>query len=563
MRRLTPLPLLVAAAFAVPVAAAQATTYCVAKPACAAQAGNATAATLKAAIDAAAVNAGQDRIELGAGTFPYPGAIPAVTATNDIASITGVGEGATHVQAGPASAALVVDHAGTVVSDLTIDATPANNNSMFVLSAAGATARRVTVEGPADDGTGFAVSGGALLEHVTTKVPTAFSGMTSAYVYGAGGGSITDADFISTYGIRVNDADATVLRNVRVRARHEGVEIDQGTVDIDGLLLDAMAAGTGVDVRTATDADLTLRHATILKHGATTAISVVHTAGAGSAQLLARDVLIAGDDAGTDLYRAAAGGTATLDVGHSSYDPARVSGIAGLPGPTDIVVDDPGFVDAAAGQCQLRAGSPLVDRGEPALPAGGTATDLDGVARVTDGDGDGVARTDIGAFERPAAPVVPVTTGDGGGGDGAAAGGGGGGASGDSGVLGLSGAPGAGAGARIGHLTLRAVRQRLDRRGRITVLAACAAPGGCHGTLRITTRTGRRTVLLGTAKVALADGAQATLRVRVSRVARRALRGPKARKVTARATVRDGAGTVLPAAVGFAALPSKGPVDRR
>src|SRR4051812_35128249 len=103
MRRLL-LPLTLLAASVLPAAAAQATTYCVDKPACAAVPGHLPSSTLKGAIDAAAAHPGQDAIELGAGTFPYPGSLPRVATTNDISAITGTGQGATHVVEGPAGA---------------------------------------------------------------------------------------------------------------------------------------------------------------------------------------------------------------------------------------------------------------------------------------------------------------------------------------------------------------------------------------------------------------------------------------------------------------------------
>ena len=58
-------------------------------------------------------------------------------------------------------------------------------------------------------------------------------------------------------------------------------------------------------------------------------------------------------------------------------------------------------MDAAAGDYRLLPGSPLIDAGDPATPQG---LDLDGNPLVVDGNGDGNARRDLGAFEfRPAA----------------------------------------------------------------------------------------------------------------------------------------------------------------
>ena len=65
-------------------------------------------------------------------------------------------------------------------------------------------------------------------------------------------------------------------------------------------------------------------------------------------------------------------------------------------------VGDAGFADPANGDYRLRAGSPLVDLGEPDVPQG---LDLEGSPLVADGNGDGFARRDIGAFElQPASP---------------------------------------------------------------------------------------------------------------------------------------------------------------
>ena len=71
--------------------------------------------------------------------------------------------------------------------------------------------------------------------------------------------------------------------------------------------------------------------------------------------------------------------------------------------------------------------------------------------------------------------------------------------------------------------------------------------------MRLTARIGGRTVVLGGAKVGLAAGRHATLHVRVAKAGRRALRRHGHLTMTVRATVRDGAGTLLPAAAAFVA----------
>jgi hypothetical protein len=72
---------------------------------------------------------------------------------------------------------------------------------------------------------------------------------------------------------------------------------------------------------------------------------------------------------------------------------------------------DPRFRSPAGGDFSLLRQSPLVDAGDPAEPAAGDpATDLAGSERVADGDRNGTARMDIGAFEVPAnrAPVAVI-----------------------------------------------------------------------------------------------------------------------------------------------------------
>jgi hypothetical protein len=69
---------------------------------------------------------------------------------------------------------------------------------------------------------------------------------------------------------------------------------------------------------------------------------------------------------------------------------------------------DPGFVNGFSGNYHLLKSSPLVDAGDPAEPQG---LDMDGHPLVMDGNLDGTARRDIGAYEvdgpLPADPPAP------------------------------------------------------------------------------------------------------------------------------------------------------------
>ncbi|HEX2578255.1 MAG TPA: Ig-like domain-containing protein, partial [Aquihabitans sp.] len=73
------------------------------------------------------------------------------------------------------------------------------------------------------------------------------------------------------------------------------------------------------------------------------------------------------------------------------------NGVGGVVEVAGNVNTDPVFVDPASGNYRLLGGSPLVDAGSPS--PGGPATDRAGAARVFDGNGDGTARRDVGAYE--------------------------------------------------------------------------------------------------------------------------------------------------------------------
>ena len=104
-------------------------------------------------------------------------------------------------------------------------------------------------------------------------------------------------------------------------------------------------------------------------------------------------------------------GVAQIAASYSDYDPSgnHIQGANAKITETNVSnVGDAGFVDARGGDFHLLASSPLLDAGNPVTAQG---LDLDGNALVADGNGDGTARRDLGAFERGQAPSTPPASG--------------------------------------------------------------------------------------------------------------------------------------------------------
>jgi hypothetical protein len=290
--------------------------------------------------------------------------------------------------------------------------------------------------------------------------------------------------------------------------------------------------------------------------GAAKGAGIFAPAGAGAPRTVAvSDSIIAGFP--NAVIRPTFGGESNVSLDHSAYDASTIedannNGGTGSVTQTNALGASFGFVDPAA-DFRLRDDSPLVDAGDPAGPvADESQTDVDGDSRVLDGDGDGTARSDVGAFEHGAvAPPPSSGNGNGGGSPSTPSGGDAGSGSTPSGDPSTSGANGAGGGATsttpgpngpsaTGAQALRLTlggskRQRLGRKSRVVVTASADVP--------VTLTAGvAKAKPVTTAKAATSTRIVVKLPRTTVRKARGKLAHHKRVAITVAVAARDGAG---------------------
>lgn len=213
------------------------------------------------------------------------------------------------------------------------------------------------------------------------------------------GNLVTAPGSASVAGIWIEQPGASLvgaaLRRNTVIGHRIGVAVNdtQGSVTLNGDLI-GNSALVGIALNDSGNDDATAMLATN--------ITVSGSAGAelslNNTTVALNSVILGGPDPGV-----AVAGDATCGISFS-----RGPSISGDPnGCGDFsTTSDPGFVSPGTGDFHLAPGSPMIDMGDPAAPTAGIL-DLDGEARETDGNADGVARRDIGADETAAVPPQP------------------------------------------------------------------------------------------------------------------------------------------------------------
>ncbi len=394
-------------ACAVP-AVAGATDYCVAPNVSCDQAH--TVPSVEAALSLADDATDADRVLLGAATYtPPPGYSFEYHRSDAPVEIVGAGVGQT-VLTRPAGAKgrllTLYGGPGSLIRDLTIRL-PENVVTGFTgLRTTSAVRHIQVVDEAAQSGQRYGVElggGGTLEDSSVVLDPAADSWGVSFF---DGGATVRRSSLSANLG--VYSYYGGTLERTRVTGSYAGMYAYHGTTNVvNSLIRYGTGGGPGIAARTqgaSGDTFVNIDGATIIGPGLPFSVGV--SAGTFSSPALSSEVsltnsVIRGAAHALDARTAVgATGHATLTATYSNYDPSgNTTAENGSISEANVTnIGDAGFVDAGGGDYHLLAGSPLVDAGDPATAQG---LDLDGNPLVADGDADGTARRDMGAYELP------------------------------------------------------------------------------------------------------------------------------------------------------------------
>ncbi len=406
------LPFLAAAGLAGALApTAGASTICVPSfhPACPAGSGNIERTTLTAALATGAGDGTADVIRIAPGVLSEPATIKAPDLGTDPVTIEGAGRDQTVVTTSSAANAYVLD--------LNPGARKATLRDLDV---------RVPDTAPDNAGAGLQLAHQATLERVDITIANPGSAGSDAInsivgyarlhdvrVHAIGSGKVG-------YGVRIgNTAGQVDIDGLRVDAPHSSglaasgpgnnvsayrvevtspaqtaVSVSAGNVTVEDVLVTDAALPFAV-VASSSYAALTVRQATVTYAGALNAAPfLVQTTGSAPAGITATDTVATGYTSAFVRSGQSGGGTADLDLYFSAL-PA-VAGLEAGPGAVskqDVITADP----LLGADHRPLPGSPVIDAGDP--EPDGYPLDLAGAPRRQDGNGDGVVRRDMGAFE--------------------------------------------------------------------------------------------------------------------------------------------------------------------
>jgi hypothetical protein len=407
--------LLVLASLAVP-ATAGAATYCVHQGGGCSAGQTDEGANLQKALDEAGSSSG-NTVVIGAGTYTHehgfsfnhgsPG--PDVT-------ISGAGAGQTILASsnGKPAPGYVLSFGASAASTLAGLTIHVQNGDGGGLAVSTATANGIAVatdDGGAGGQIALSPSSGATVEHSTIQGETD-TGCCPGAVFDNSAGEVTllDDTLIGFYGLDIASPSAEVTaRDLRVQARAAAL-VTGGSATIDDMLAVLNTGSLFAGLEAYQGGVLTVRSATVIGSGAAPESKGLMVYGAGAAsKLTVEDSIVRGFPLAWERLINGSGGTASLTLENDDLG-AGANNASGSPSQAANIDADPLFVNPAVGDYHLRFGSPAIDSGGTCASVCKAVPDLDGLTRPIDGNGDGNAVRDMGAYEYGhRAPTVSAT----------------------------------------------------------------------------------------------------------------------------------------------------------
>ncbi len=418
---------LAAAVALLAAAPAQASTFCVPDytATCPNNGTNIKLGSLETAMQANQSDGVKDTIHVAPGVIADPGSIETDSGAADPLEIIGAGPASTVVTTSSTGNIYVMNiepgARATTVRDLTIRVPATTPDSLGgAMQARGATLDNVDVDVRNDGGDGISFVGGGVFRNGRMAGSAGGKLGDAIRVNGAANGPLTVEDSrieSPSWGIHTDSANVpvTVRRTVITDPLAYGVRVTAGgSVAMSNSVITSQTGRPVTVLATAGGgASFTGDHLTIvgLSGQPNPAVAVeVGTGVAGNASALVVNSIVRSFPSTYDRKAPVGGatGNATIGFQHSNFAPTGSSVGDGSVTSSNGSNSDPQFVGTGTDPYRLKPGSPSIDRANPA--AGGLAVDLLGAVRPRDGDGDGVARSDQGAYEyQPPAPADPGT----------------------------------------------------------------------------------------------------------------------------------------------------------
>ena len=393
---------------------ASATTYCVHQGGSCSSGQTDEGADLQKAFDEAGSSSG-NTVLIGPGAythehgFTFNHGIPGPDVT-----ISGAGAGQTILESstGKPAPGYVLSFAASAASTLAGLTIHVQNGDGGGLALSTATANGIAVATDAGGAGGqiaLSLSLGATVEHSTIQGETDTSCCPSA-VFDNSEGEVTllDDTLIGFYGLDIASPSAEVTaRDLHVQAR-VGVLVTGGSATVDDMLAVLSPGPLFASLEAYDGGVLTVRSATVIGAGAAPESKGLMVYGAGGAsKLTVEDSIVRGFPLAWERLINGSGGTASLTLENDDIAAEGANNAIGSPSQAANIDVDPLFVDSSAGDYHLRFGSPAIDSGGACAGVCKAVPDLDGLIRPIDGNGDGSAVRDMGAYEYGhRAPIV-------------------------------------------------------------------------------------------------------------------------------------------------------------